>query len=82
LPNGPLSITDGIDIEGPGAQIYGGAGGEIQVTTGGDSRIFYVDHANAAINGLLLAGGEAASGGAVYANGGDLTISSSASQLQ
>jgi len=76
LTSGQLTVTDDVDIQGPGAAV-------ISVSGNNASRIFNIDDGNAAniavsIDGLTLTGGNGSGGGggAIFTNE-DLTITDS-----
>ncbi len=59
---GELLITEEIAIVAPGSEL-------LTVSGGGNTRLFYNDHAKLYIEGLTIANGLAAKGGAIYNDG-------------
>jgi hypothetical protein len=74
LATGHLAVTHGVSIKGPGAS-------KLTIDGGGSSNIFYLSSAYepASISGLTMTNGDASglSGGAVFNEDDDLTISKS-----
>ncbi len=69
--NGPLDITQDLDIEGPGA-------GSLTVSGNGASRVFLVDDfVTATIAGLNIADGKSHGNGGGILNAGTLTVTNS-----
>jgi hypothetical protein len=73
LSSGQISITDSVDVQGPGAA-------DLAVTGLGDSGIFYLYNGSALLNvtisGLTLSGGNATLGGAIADWGENLILDS------
>jgi hypothetical protein len=70
LTGGPLAITSGVTIQGPGANV-------LTIDAGGQSRVFSVGGGSAdkvTISGLTITGGSAATGGGIW-NADTLTLS-------
>ena len=68
LQNGELSITDDLVITGLGAD-------RVTIDAGGNSRIFYVNGADATFSDITIANGYAAYGGGICAvSGSDITV--------
>nr|MBP7829759.1 DUF2341 domain-containing protein [Kiritimatiellia bacterium] len=70
LTNGPLTIPDGIALEGPGPA-------SITISGNGANRIFTANGVTASVSGLTFSNGLASgsNGGALYQAGGDITFS-------
>jgi hypothetical protein len=67
------TLTGNVNIDGPGASLL-----TVRRNTGGDYNIFALGSGvTVGISGLTMSNGDGSPGGAVYDNGGTLTISSS-----
>lgn len=66
LTSGQLTITDDLEINGPGARL-------LELSAGNDSRVFTVGTTTAAISGLTITDGRNLEGGGIY-NSGTLTL--------
>jgi hypothetical protein len=72
-----LNNTELPQITAPGTVIQGPGGGQIKVDGANTSRIFDVSATDATISGLTIQNGNAAKGGGIYLQAGQLTVANS-----